>query len=187
MKTYVASFDDANRAADCMAALIDHGVAENSMDLVANSSYGDMLVKRKHNEYAEKATGGITTTTGADAVEGAKAGGVIGIGAGVLAGLASLIIPGYGVVIGGGALATALGSAIGTTAAGAAVGGITGYLRDMGATEKVAIELEDTVSNGGAVLTVTMSDPAAPGVVALFEKYRAGSVLDYNRLAGVRK
>lgn len=187
MKTYVASFDDAERAADCMAALLDHGISESAMDLVANSTYGEVLAKRKRNDYVDKAVHGVTTTTGADAMEGAKKGGVIGIGAGVIAGLASLIIPGYGIVVGSGALATALGSALGTGIAGAAAGGVTGYLKDMGASDQVAAEMDETIKKGGAALTVTVGDPGAPGVLAIFDKYRAGAVLDYNRMASVNE
>ncbi len=173
MKTLAATFDDVNRAADCMAALMDHGVGEENLDLVANSSIGEMLIKRKHNAYAEKAKEGVTTTTKADAIEGAKQGGLYGLAAGALAGLASLVIPGYGIVLGGGALATALATAIGTGAAGAATGGVTGYLVDLGADEKVVKNVDSVIENGGGLLTVVISHQGAVGVEKILEKYKA--------------
>jgi len=178
MKTLMSYFSNVERAADAMAALLDHGVSETNMDLVANSSYGEMLVERKQNVYAEKAKSGVTTTTTADAADGAKKGGLAGLATGVIAGLASLVIPGYGIVLGGGALATALGAAVGTGAAGMAAGGITGYLKDMGAEEKVALEMEEGVKNGGGVLTITASHQASPGIREILHKYRADTIVE---------
>jgi uncharacterized membrane protein len=183
MNTLIASFDNLDRAADAMAALMDHGVSASSMDLVANSSHGELLIKRKDNDFAEKAKKGVTTTTGADAVEGAKKGGWIGLATGALAGIASLIIPGYGIVVGGGALATAAAAAIGTGAAGAATGGVSGYLVDMGADEAVARDMDETIKNGGGVLTVTGSHKAMSEVRGILEKYRANQILDRNTVA----
>lgn len=179
MKTIAATFDDVNRAADAMGALMDHGVEEHNLDLVANMSRGEMLVKRKHNDYADRATEGITTTTTADAVEGAKKGGMVGLAAGALAGLASLVIPGYGLVIGGGALATAIGSAIGAGAAGAAAGGVTGYLVDMGVDQKVAKDIDSIIENGGGLLTVLVSHQGAVGVEKILIKYKA-DIIDFD-------
>lgn len=178
MKTLIANFDNIDRAADAFAALSDHGVAASSMDLVAHESHGKMLIERKHNTYSEKAKSGITTTTSADAAEGAKKGGLAGLAAGVVAGLASLVIPGYGIVVGSGALATAIGAAAGTTAAGAAAGGVTGYLMDMGADEKVAHSIDESLKNGGGVLTVTGSHQAMPGIKEILEKYRANFIME---------
>jgi uncharacterized membrane protein len=183
MKTLISSFSDVQRAADAMAALMDHGVAAESMDLVADSTYGEMLVKRKHNKHVDKATDGITTTTGADAAEGAKTGGVIGIAAGIVAGVASLIIPGFGIVVGGGALATAIAAAVGTGAAGAAAGGVTGFLKDMGAEEKVAVDMNDVIKNGGGVLSVTVSHSGETGVREILAKYRADHVIEAKQIA----
>ncbi len=178
MKTLVARFDNVDRGADAMGALMDHGVAPASMDLVANESYGEQLIKRKQNKYADKAKDGVTTTTAADAQEGAKSGAALGLGAGVLAGLASLVIPGYGIVLGGGALMTAAGAAVGTGVAGAATGAVTGYLRDLGIDEKVTKNLDEALKNGGGVLTITVSQQGLPGVRAILEKYHVDHLLE---------
>lgn len=185
MKTLVASFDNVDRAADAMAALIDHGVDPINMDLVANESAGQMMIKRKQNEYVDKATSGITTTTAEDAKEGAKTGGAAGLGLGALVSLASLVIPGYGIVLGGGALATAAAAAIGTGAAGAATGGIVGYLRDLGADAQVAKDFDEIIKNGGGVLTITGSHQAMTGIRKILSKYKVDHVVDARETANV--
>ncbi len=50
-------------------------------------------------------------------------------------------MPGVGLVVGGGALALAIGGALGTTAAGAVAGGMAGYLKDQGVSETDANEV----------------------------------------------
>ena len=97
---------------------------------------------------------GLSTTTPRDARVGATKGAGIGLGVGVLAGLASLFIPGIGLVLGGGALAAAIGAAVGTTVAGAVAGGVYGYLKDQGVPEAAATAFTQTLEQGGAILTV---------------------------------
>lgn len=75
---------------------------------------------------------GISTTTPEDAGSGAVKGAGIGLGLGAVAAIASLLVPGIGLVTGAGALATALGGAALTAGAGAIAGGVTGYLKDQG-------------------------------------------------------
>jgi len=99
---------------------------------------------------------GITTTTAEDAGAGAVKGTEIGLGIGILAGIASLIIPGVGLVIGGGALAIALGAAALTTGAGAAVGGLVGYLVDQGVDETNALRYKQSVEAGGALVAIRL-------------------------------
>ncbi len=178
MKTLVARFDDVERAADAMGALIDHGVAEASMDLVANETQGEMMIKRKQNDQADRAKGGITTTTAGDAKKGAAEGGITGLALGALAGLASIVIPGYGIVVGGGALATAVAAALGTGVAGAAAGAVTGYLKDLGVEDQVVKSYEEAIENGGGVLTVTCTHSATPGIVGILKKYQADRVIE---------
>ncbi|MEZ0324352.1 MAG: hypothetical protein ACAH95_00455 [Fimbriimonas sp.] len=97
---------------------------------------------------------GISTTTAADAGAGAIKGAGWGLGIGAVAALASLMIPGVGIVLGGGALAAALGGVAAATGAGAAAGAVTGYLKDQGVEAHVAETYEQTVQGGGAILAV---------------------------------
>ena len=121
------------------------------------------------------AKGGLTTTTAADAEIGAVRGAGIGLGLGLLAGLAVIVVPGFGLVVGGGALAMALGAAAGTTAAGAIAGGVTGFLRDQGVPEQAAQRYQNTVELGGAMLAVRLpSGPMDSGTAEhLLAKYNA--------------
>ena len=102
----------------------------------------------------ERAVGGVTTTTTADAVAGAEKGAGIGLGLGALAAIASLIVPGFGVVTSGGALVTALMGVAATTIGGALTGSAAGYLQDQGVPYRVALDVEETLKNGSAIVVV---------------------------------
>lgn len=124
---------------------------------------------------------GISTTTAADAGAGAITGTAVGLGVGAIAALASLLIPGFGLIVGGGALATALGGLVATTGAGAAVGAITGYLKDQGVEEHVAQKYGEAVASGGAVLAIHVpsGDVDEPKARQILEKYGATNVNTY--------
>lgn len=124
---------------------------------------------------------GISTTTPADAGAGAITGTAVGLGVGAIAALASLLIPGFGLIVGGGALATALGGLVATTGAGAAVGAITGYLKDQGVEEHVAQKYGEAVAGGGAVLAIHVpsGDVDEPKARQVLEKYGATNVNTY--------
>ncbi|NLO05512.1 MAG: hypothetical protein GX131_06735 [candidate division WS1 bacterium] len=150
-----ASFADAAHAEKAAGALLDFEMNEEDLSVVRADIDEDQWRSYEEGEEVEdSAKGGISTTTGADAGAGAAKGAGWGALAGILAGLATLWIPGVGLVIGGGALATALGAAAGATAAGAIAGGVTGYLKDQGVAPERIKEFEDHLSSGGAVLEI---------------------------------
>jgi hypothetical protein len=124
---------------------------------------------------------GISVTMAADAASGAATGAGWGLGAGVIAGLACLAIPGVGWVIGGGALATAIGAAAGTTVAGAIAGGVLGYLKDQGVPDHVAADHQSNLLAGGAVIAVTTPSGQVDTAMAesILHKYGATSVDTY--------
>lgn len=127
------------------------------------------------------AKSGITTTTPEDAVSGAERGAEVGFGVGALAALASLMIPGIGFVVGGGALAIALAGTLGATAAGAVAGGALGYMKDQGvpgdAVERYCLDYY----NGGAILAVAVSsdDIDAITVEEILRKYHGNHIGTY--------
>lgn len=126
------------------------------------------------------AKSGISVTTGADAAAGAAKGAGVGFGVGVAAALAALFIPGLGLVIGSGALATAIAGAAATTAAGAVAGGVAGYLKDQGVPDDVLTRYNETFNQGGAVLAVTPRvDTPRAEVEAILAKYGALNVDTY--------
>ncbi len=127
------------------------------------------------------ATHGISTTTPEDAGQGAVKGTEIGLGLGILAGLASLLVPGVGLVVGGGALATALGGAALAAGAGAVAGGVTGYLKDQGVPGDAVQHYQGAVENGGAILSINIpsGNVDQAGAEQVLAKYNASNVNAY--------
>lgn len=165
-----ASFSDYKNAERAVGALLDHGINNEDVSLIARNQDG-----KNHESHAEH---GITTTTGADAAAGAAKGAGVGLAVGALGVLASLLIPGFGLVTGGGALATALGAAAGTTAAGAVSGGVAGALQDQGVDTEVARNYEAELERGGAVVQVSVPSGKLTQVEAeqILAKYSATNV-----------
>lgn len=143
----------------------------------SSASYYDNLaaydVEEDKSESVAKS--GITTTTSADAGAGAAKGAGVGLGVGALAALASMFVPGVGLVTGAGALATALVGMAGTTAGGAIAGGAAGFLKDQGMDSKAAEELAGTIDSGGALLEVSVPSGSVPEstVRSVLGKYEA--------------
>ena len=155
METLSALFRDPQVAHQAAGALLDHGLREEHLPLVT-------LAKDAHDPEhvrgtAEKPESEVSTTTPADAAAGAAIGAGTGLGLGAVAMAVALFVPGFGWVTGGGALATALLATLGTTAAGAVTGGVTGYLMDMGMPADVAQDLEHVVGDEGAILSVDLA------------------------------
>lgn len=124
---------------------------------------------------------GISTTTPEDAGEGAVKGTGIGLGVGILASLAALAVPGFGLVLGGGALAAAIGATALTAGAGAVAGGVTGYLKEQGVPGEAAEAYHGTVQSGGAVLSVNVPSGDVDQATAqtVLSKYGAADVNAY--------
>ena len=103
----------------------------------------------------------------------------IGLGVGILAGLAAVTIPGFGLVLGGGALATALAGAAATTAAGAIAGGAYGFLADQGVNSDTVARISNTVDDGGALVSVTTptANLTHETIEAILAKYEAHDVV----------
>lgn len=143
---------------------------QGGMDSAA--SQGDVETAAKH---------GISTTTPEDAGEGAVKGTGIGLGVGILASLAALAIPGVGLVLGGGALAAALGATALTAGAGAIAGGATGYLKEQGVPGDAAEKYHGTVSGGGAVLSLNIPSGKVDQATAesVLSKYGAADMNAY--------
>jgi hypothetical protein len=134
--------------------------------------------RQPNNDIERAGKSGISTTTAADAGAGAIKGAGWGAGLGIVAAIASLAVPGFGIVLGAGALATAIGAALATTGAGAVAGAMTGYLKDQGMEEQVAAHYEKTVRNGGALLAVTFPSGNADEaqIHEILNKYGATAV-----------
>jgi hypothetical protein len=171
-----ASFDDYKMAEKAVGALLDHGASKDDISLIVPHDRDE-----SHEGHAKH---GVTTTSAADAGSGAAKGAGIGLVAGALGALASLLIPGFGLVTGGGALATALGAAAGTTAAGAVAGGVAGTLVDQGVDANIARDYEDALKRGGAILQFRTNEKLSGAEAEqLLLKYNATNV---NAGSGIR-
>jgi len=171
--TIYATFMNPDMAERAAGALLDHGVRSEHISIIFPEGYqfrGDGKDARDVEQSAEQ---GISTTTAGDAASGAAKGAGVGLAAGTLAALAAVFIPGVGLVLGGGALAIALGGVAGTTAAGAAAGGATGFLKDQGVSEDAAHRYTKVLASGGAMITVSPTDEKIDGLTirSIIEKY----------------
>jgi hypothetical protein len=151
--TLFASFDTTVDAEKAAAAILDRGARQEDLSIVAHYQDPSAVEIRDGGETQAEgvAKHGLTTTTGADAAMGAAKGLSFGMGLGILGAIATLFVPGVGLVVGGGALASIIAS---TAAAGAATGGVVGFLKDQGMGDEVAATYHARVAAGGAVLSL---------------------------------
>lgn len=199
--------------ADTIARLFDHpadalravrrvealGVKDDDISLIANNRegwYGDDGVRKDRLARTDRRGKKDDDLDGKDdriegAGDGAMTGGVLGGGAGLLAGLGMLAVPGLGPIVAAGWLAsTAAGAATGALAGGV-VGGILGALTHEGVDRKDAEVYAESIRRGGAVVVVRnqggrkreieqalsdyASDPAQRG-----DYYRSGGWAGYD-------
>jgi len=110
----------------------------------------------------------------------ASIGGVVGGGAGLLAGLGMLAMPVLGPVAAAGWLASTATGAI----AGAAVGGIIGALLSTGMSSDHAEVYAEGIKRGGALVAVRVRGRLAPMVRTILSRY--GAIDPDKRLASYR-
>jgi uncharacterized membrane protein len=165
-RTVVGVFDSPNRAEMALNELKDQGFAPDQISVVAR----DARDARDLTERADIDAGAAGAGTGA--VLGGITGGVVGW----LVGIGALAIPGIGPVVAAGVLATTLGGA----AVGAAAGGLIGALVDLGVPEEEAGAYEESVRQGGILLTVQAnSDDEARLARATFDHHGGSAVRAY--------
>ena len=154
MRMIAHSYDTYDHAVRAVNALEAAGVPHDDISLVS----GD-----KDRSVATSVTGDRPENTGA--VTGATTGTVLGGGAGLLAGLGLLAIPGVGPVVAAGWLvATLTGAGI-----GAATGGLLGSLTGAGIDEADAKTYAEHVGRGGTLVTVRAEDGMAAKVEDILE------------------
>jgi len=179
IKSIAANFRDSHAAKSAVGALMDHGASHEQITLV-------LPVGEKHDSVIEEPTHGLSTTTPADAAAGATTGSVVGLGLGALAALSAITIPGVGLVLGWGVLASALGAVAASAGGGAIVGGLTGYLKDQGMSETFAVKSEEYVGAGGAMVSIVVpSGDVSEGLAAtILAKYGGELHHDGDKNAG---
>ena len=146
-KTVTAMFDRYSDAAQAVSKLEAAGIPHSNISIVSNDStersrYNATTGTRDHDDAATGAGTGATLGT------------AIGGGAGLLAGLGLLAIPGLGPVVAAGWLASTLVGA----GAGAAAGGLIGSLAGAGIDEADAHTYAEAIQRGGTLVTVRTDD-----------------------------
>ncbi|UDL93666.1 hypothetical protein LGH83_13965 [Lichenihabitans sp. PAMC28606] len=154
MRMIAHSYDTYDQATRAVTALEAAGVRHDDISLVS----GD-----KTRSTAPAVTDDTTETTAAGT--GATAGTILGGGAGLLAGIGMLAIPGVGPVVAAGWLiATLTGAGV-----GAAAGGLLGSLTGAGIDDADAKTYTDHVGRGGTLVTVRTDDAMASRVENILE------------------
>jgi hypothetical protein len=142
-RTVAALFDDYDDAAKVVQRLEDAGISYRDISLVSNAAGNRHIIP-------------LGTTD--DAVGGAGAGTAIGTalggGAGLLAGLGVVTIPGLGLMVAAGWLAAMAAGA----AAGAAAGGLVGLLVGAGVRDEDAHVYSEGLRRGGTLVIARIED-----------------------------
>ncbi|MBP0446463.1 hypothetical protein J8J14_16935 [Roseomonas sp. SSH11] len=158
-RTIARLYDNYSDASAAVSALEAAGFMRDDISIVArDGSAGTTTGETAHHDHDETATGAGT---------GATIGTVLGGGAGVLAGIGALAIPGLGPVVAAGWLVAALTGA----GVGAATGGLLGSLTGAGVEERDAHVYSEGVRRGGSLVTVRTDDMRAAEVESILMRY----------------
>jgi uncharacterized membrane protein len=158
-KTVVGLFDTAADAQSAIQELIDTGWPREDISIIAGNTGKEQSI-----------LAGADTTR--PAVKEAEKGAVIGGLAGLFLGLSELAVPGVGLVIVGGWLATILlGAGI-----GAAAGGLVGALVEVGVHHEEASHLAEGVRRGGTLVTVRADDSRMKAAIDILNRHHAVNI-----------
>ena len=155
-QTLSALFDHYDDAAAAVTKLEAAGIPHSDISLVSNKAD---TTTTEAGDTADHAAPGAGT--------GATLGTLLGGGAGLLAGLGLMAIPGVGPVVAAGWLvATLTGAGI-----GAAAGGLAGSLTGAGVSERDAHAYAEGVRRGGSLLTVRTDEARAEAAARILEEH----------------
>jgi uncharacterized protein (TIGR02271 family) len=165
-RTITALYDSYDDAARAVTKLEAAGIPHDHISIVGNNQGTGTTATSSghatHDDTADDAATGAGT--------GATLGTVLGGGAGLLAGLGLMAIPGVGPVVAAGWLvATLTGAGV-----GAATGGLVGSLTGAGLSESDAHSYAEGIRRGGTMLTVRADENRATQVMDILEEH--GSV-----------
>lgn len=142
-----AVFDTRAEAERAIGELRTAGISDRAISVVAQHD-GNTTTTHGTTEHHDRDHDGDKTRAGIGT----------GLGVGALLGFGSLMIPGVGPFIAGGAIAEALGvtgGAIATGAlAGGAVGGLAGALKEHGVSDEDSHYYEERIRGGGYFVSV---------------------------------
>ena len=167
MRTIAHVYPTYAEAARVVSSLESAGIPHSDISIVsgdkdhANANYGSTAGTTGTNTGMTSGDPEQGAATGAGT--GASLGTVLGGGAGLLAGIGALAIPGIGPLVAAGWLVAALTGA----GVGAAAGGLLGSLTGAGISEADAQTYQEGVSSGGTLVTVRADDGQAAHVEQL--------------------
>lgn len=165
MKTVTRLFDNYADAQSAVAELEAMGIPHSDISIVANNAEG------AHDHHGPH---GVDNAAAAhDARKGASVGGAIGGGAGLLAGLGILAIPGLGPVVAAGWLVSTLVGAVAGAAAGGATGGLVGSLTHAGVSEADAHVYSEGVRRGGSLVSAKVDEAQYDRAEAALKRFNA--------------
>ncbi len=164
MRTIAHVYPTYAEATRVVQALESAGIPHSDISIVS----GDKSAGTTGHGTAGGTTGTATGMTSGDPEQGAATGAgtgaslgtVLGGGAGLLAGIGALAIPGLGPIVAAGWLIAALTGA----GVGAAAGGLLGSLTGAGISEADAQTYQEGVNSGGTLVTVRADDAQAAHV-----------------------
>lgn len=183
-QTLVALYDTFPEAQTAVQNLINAGIPQDNISLVANktgSGYNDDQIDGIHQSSP------AADAAGRDATKGTVIGGI----GGLLVGMGFLAIPGVGPLLAAGPILAALTGA----GVGAATGGIIGALTHAGVPKDNADYYAEGIRRGGALVTVLVDDNAVSSTEAILDgqapvdiqsrgqKYRDTGYTGYNETA----
>jgi hypothetical protein len=172
-RTLSRMYDDYNDAKAVVHDLEGSGIPHSEISMVANADAHGRSVGPSNTAAA---TGGgehpldpadpADNDSGAGAKRGAVLGTALGGGAGLLAGIGALAIPGVGPVVAAGWLvATLTGAGL-----GAASGGLVGSLTGAGVSSDEAHVYAEGVKRGSSLVTVRVDEAQAAAVEAILAR-----------------
>jgi hypothetical protein len=163
-RTITRLFDSRNQAESAIRRLEAMGIDHDDLSLISHAGEA----KGESRSFLDRdADGDGESDVAEGAGKGATTGGVLGAGAGLLAGLGMLAIPGLGPVVAAGWLAsTAVGAGVGALAGGA-TGGLLGALKEAGVDDGDANVYAEGVRRGGTLVAVRADESEAAEVEQL--------------------
>jgi hypothetical protein len=165
-RVITALYDSYDEAVAAVRKLESMGVPHGDISIVANNEGDRYTSATEGRTYGSKDADEAETGAGT----GATLGTLIGGGAGLLAGLGLLAIPGLGPVVAAGWLISTLTGA----GIGAAAGGLAGSLVGAGVPEEHAQAYAEGVRRGGALITVRAEEGMVDRIVDVLDDH--GSV-----------
>ena len=158
--TIYATFNDPKLAKKAAEALLYRGIASSDLSVIQSHLWD-----------------GLSEET----MAGQRNGSAREVRVGAVGALEVLFVPGFGLVLGSGALASAIEAVAVTIGAGAAAAAMTGYLKNQGVERLYVSHYENAIQSGGAILGATLPSGAVDEGTAwvVLDKFAGMNVSSY--------